>query len=151
MNRFLRTQPRQMLKSWYALFFQLPYLPEILLRLNHWHFLMAAMPKSLTQAERQRYRDAWDQPGAMTAMLNWYRSSLRLSGNQFDSTAIQVPTLILWGRQDRYLSYEMAQASLLLCEKGNLVTFEDSSHWVLQDQAQAVSQRLAAFFGSQEY
>jgi len=59
MRDYLRTHPRQMLKSWYALFFQIPKLPEQVVRLNNWQFLISAMPEDFTQVERDRYRVAW--------------------------------------------------------------------------------------------
>ncbi|GAH29383.1 unnamed protein product, partial [marine sediment metagenome] len=44
------------------------------------------------------------------------------------------PTLILWGKQDPHISYEMAQLSEAVCENGQLITFEEASHWVHQDE-----------------
>jgi pimeloyl-ACP methyl ester carboxylesterase len=146
MKRFLRTRPIQMLKSWYALFFQIPALPERILQAGNWRSLMAAMPASLIKSQRQRYRKSWSQPGAITAMLNWYRATLRSLGSSQLSPRIRVPTLILWGQKDPYLSYAMAQASLGLCEIGRLVDFENAGHWVLYDEAKAVNQHLIAHF-----
>ncbi|GAG97208.1 unnamed protein product [marine sediment metagenome] len=80
MRNYMRTHLSQMLKSWYAVFFQLPGLPERLVKVNNWQFLISAMPDDLTTKERNRYRKAWAQPDAMTSMINWYRASLR----QFD-------------------------------------------------------------------
>jgi pimeloyl-ACP methyl ester carboxylesterase len=36
MQKFLRNHPSQMLKSWYAFFFQLAGLPERFVRLKNW-------------------------------------------------------------------------------------------------------------------
>jgi len=74
MRRYVRSHPSQMLKSWYAFFFQIPALPERIVRVGNWRMLMAAMPEALSQEERDCYRGAWAQPGAMTGMINWYRS-----------------------------------------------------------------------------
>jgi len=146
MGRFLRTRPSQMLKSWYALFFQLPRLPEWFVQLGDWRFLIAAMPEDLTSEARDRYRQAWSQPNAMSSMINWYRASLRQSGASASSPIIQVPTLVLWGKQDPHLSHEMAQPSVDLCENGRLVTFEDATHWVMQDKPAEVNQQLIQHF-----
>ena len=72
----LRTYPAQMLKSWYAFLFQIPSLPERAVRANNWRFLISATPADLTAEERDRYRKAWSQPGAVTGMINWYRTFL---------------------------------------------------------------------------
>jgi pimeloyl-ACP methyl ester carboxylesterase len=108
--------------------------------------LMAAMPKTLSPSDRTRYRTAWSQPGAITSMIHWYRASLRNLDKSTLSPVIKVPTLILWGRHDPYLSYEMAPLSLGFCELGRLETFEDATHWVLFDQPQETSQFLIDHF-----
>jgi pimeloyl-ACP methyl ester carboxylesterase len=59
---------------------------------------------------------------------------------------IRVPTLMLWGAQDIALSREMAQPSLDLCDQGRLIFFENSSHWVQHDEAEAVNKYLVEFF-----
>ena len=149
MKTYLRTHPSQMLKSWYAFFFQLPRLPEFIIKTNKWKMLIAAMPKNLNADERNRYRKAWAQPGAMTGMINWYRASLRQMRKSNAASHIQVPTLVLWGQQDPHLSYEMAELSVDLCEVGRLVTFEDSTHWVMHDKPSEVSHLLIEHFRSE--
>jgi len=146
MGSCLRSHPKQMLKSWYAFFFQIPKLPEWAVRLNNWRFLISAMPVDFTEEERNRYRQAWGQPGAMTGMINWYRASLRGMGKSVGSNKIQVPTLILWGKQDPHISYEMAALSVDMCEEGRLVTFEKSTHWVLYDEPSATSKYIVRHF-----
>jgi len=146
MQNYLRTHPMQMLKSWYAFFFQLPRLPEWVVRRNKWWFLISAMPDDLTPEEQNRYREAWGQPGAMTAMINWYRSMIRRSQPSRMPIKVSMPTLILWGKQDRHISYEMALLSVELCENGRLITFEEATHWVMQDKPKEVSQQIIEHF-----
>jgi pimeloyl-ACP methyl ester carboxylesterase len=147
MQSYLRSKFSQLLKSWYAIFFQIPWLPEQLVRANSWQFLIRAMAKSLTNEERDRYRAAWAHPGAITAMINWYRATMRAMGKSGLSPEIQVPTLIIWGQQDPHLSYQMAPLSLEYCLDGRLETFEDATHWVLQDKAEEVSKLMIKHFG----
>ena len=149
MDSYLRTHPNQMMKSWYAFFFQIPGLPEWAVKLNNWNFLISAMPDDFTEEERDRYRKAWNQPGAMTGMINWYRATMRRLGQSTVSPKIQVPTLILWGRQDPHISYEMAPLSVELCEDGRLITFEDATHWVLHDEPEATSKHLIRHFSNE--
>jgi pimeloyl-ACP methyl ester carboxylesterase len=146
MRNYLRTHPSQMLKSWYAFFFQLPGLPERMVRAHNWQFLIAAMPDDLTAKERDRYRKTWAQADAMTSMINWYRAALGQLRKSTISSRIQVPTLVLWGQQDPHLSYEMAPLSVDLCENGRLVTFKDATHWVMHDEPRRVSQLLMEHF-----
>src|ERR1700726_2242279 len=76
--------PGQLRRSWYFFFFDLPDLPETVLRANNWssfrHFLDDANP-AYRPEEIERYIEAWSQPGAATAMINYYRSSVRTSPN----------------------------------------------------------------------
>lgn len=146
MSSYLRTHIKQMLKSWYAIFFQIPGLPEWIVKLNNWRFLISAMPNDLSEEERDRYRTAWNQPGAMTGMMNWYRAFFRLPKKTTQFSKIQVPTLILWGKQDPHLSYEMANLSVKLCDNGHLITFENATHWVLHDEHESVSKHILEFF-----
>ena len=146
MSGYLRSNFSQLLKSWYAIFFQIPWLPEKMVRANNWGFLIRALPKRLSETVRDRYRKAWSQPGAITAMINWYRASIRNMGKSGLAPQVDLPTLIIWGQQDPHLSYEMALLSLEHCTDGRLETFEDATHWVMQDKPEEVNQLMLEFF-----
>ncbi len=148
MRTFLRTSLAQMRRSWYMLFFQLPGLPECVAKANNWRFLMSAMPADLTDQQRTHYRDAWSQTNATTSMINWYRGALRSSQRATSRTEITVPTLILWGKQDPHLSYQMARTSTEHSENARLVTFEDATHWVMHDKPKEVSRLLIEHFSA---
>jgi pimeloyl-ACP methyl ester carboxylesterase len=57
-----------------------------------------------------------------------------------------VPTLLLWGRKDRFLGQEMAQPSIDLCDDGRLEFFDDASHWIQHEEPERVNRRLIEFF-----
>jgi pimeloyl-ACP methyl ester carboxylesterase len=143
---YLKTHPAQMLKSWYAMFFQVPDLPERFVKGANWKFLIEAMPNYWGEAQYNRYRDTWNQPGAITAMINWYRATFGRRGSPRKSNTVQPPTLIIWGKKDPHLSYQMAPLSLEFCQDGELVYFEDASHWVQHDKGPEVSQLLIDHF-----
>jgi pimeloyl-ACP methyl ester carboxylesterase len=58
---------------------------------------------------------------------------------------VHVPTLVLWGKQDVALSYEMAEESMKLCDDGKLIFFEQATHWVQHDEAEAINKALITF------
>jgi pimeloyl-ACP methyl ester carboxylesterase len=60
---YLRIHPAQILKSWYAGFFQIPYLPEIFSRAGNWRFLSRAMPGYWTEVQRDRYGPGRERSG----------------------------------------------------------------------------------------
>jgi pimeloyl-ACP methyl ester carboxylesterase len=148
MRRALRRRPEQLLRSWYVFFVQLPWLPEALLRLGRW----AALRGALTGSSRPGtfdgtlpfYSRAWSQPGALTAALNWYRAAARHPPSAPKPLRVRVPTLILWGERDRFLSRRLAQPSLALCDAGELV-FLDATHWVQHEEAERVNALMLEF------
>ena len=151
MKQFLLKSWEQRKKSWYILFFQLPFLPEFLLSVRNYR----NFKKVLTVTSRRdtfpeetisHYVNAWKHPGAITAMINWYRATFRNLGSSTGPVRVQVPTLIVWGKHDPYLSYEMAPRSAELCADGHLETFEEATHWVLHDEAEAVSRLMIDHF-----
>lgn len=148
MKRFLMRWPKQMLKSWYIGFFQIPFLPEKLLSRNNFRLLEQGMRRSakegtFTDEDMLRYKHAWRQPGALKAMINWYRAAL--SGTLKLDQHISTPTLLIWGKQDLFLSHEMAQASIEKCEQGRLEMIPDATHWVQHEKAELVNRLILEF------
>ncbi len=153
MRRFLLRDFEQMRRSLYAMFFQLPWLPEFILRLGHWSGASLAMRRSanpdvITDEDLEKYKAAWSQPGAMTAMLNWYRAALRYRPQITNDMQVHVPTLMLWGVKDVALTYRMARPSLDYCDEGNLIFFPNASHWVQYEEADEVNRHLLNFISS---
>ncbi len=143
---YLKSHPTQMLKSWYAMFFQIPGLPERFVKGGNWKFLISALPGYWEEENYNRYRKAWSQPGAITAMINWYRATFGGPSSTRVNNAVQVPTLIIWGKGDPHLSHQMAPLSLEYCQDGDLIYFEDATHWVQHDKSAEVSQLLIDHF-----
>ncbi len=146
----LRNNPAQRRRSWYFLFYQIPWLPEFMSRLNNWHRLTralrdSALPGTFSDEDLNLYREAWSRPGAITAMINWYRAYVRHSRGEPPRVSIKPPTLLIWGAKDRFLGRELAQASIDTCEDGRLVFLEEATHWVHLDRPDAVNEQLLEF------
>lgn len=146
-KRFLKRDFEQMRRSLYALFFQIPWLPETLLRMGNWHLAASGIcrsgrPNAFTDEDIEKYKEAWSQPGAMTAMLNWYRAAVSYQPEITNGMGVKVRTLILWGVQDFALSRRMARPSLDYCEDGNLIFFPEATHWVQREEADEVNRHL---------
>lgn len=151
MVRTLSRSLDQLRRSWYMFFFQIPFLPEAILRNNDCEYLVKGLtfgsqPGSFTRDDIEIYQQAWWRRDAITSMLNWYRAALQMPPNLSSDQRIHIPTLILWGAQDVALSRTMAQPSLDMCDEGKLVFFESSSHWVQHDSAESVNKHLLEFF-----
>ena len=147
---FLRRNPTQLLRSYYVALFQLPGLPERLLAAGDYLALRRALqgtsrPGTFTDEDLARYREAWSQPGSITAMLNWYRALVQRRTPR--AGRISAPTHIFWGRRDVALAPGLAEASLGMCDDGRITWFGDASHWVVQEEHRAVSTGLVSFLG----
>jgi pimeloyl-ACP methyl ester carboxylesterase len=150
MRRFLLRDFEQIRRSWYVFFFQLPWLPEAGMRRDHWRGAELALRGSgkvhtFTNEDIEKYKEAWSQPGAMTAMLNWYRAVIQHMPKLPEDPRIKVPTLMMWGMKDFALSHRMARPSMDYVEEGNLIFFPEATHWVQRDAAEEVNHYLLDF------
>jgi epoxide hydrolase 4 len=150
MRRYLMKNRRQLRKSWYMFFFQLPYLPEAFLSASNFRRGIASLagssrPGTFSEDDLAQYPAAWSQPGALTAMINWYRAAFRCPAT-FPDRMVRVPTRILWGVRDRFLMAEMAQDSLRYCTQAELITFPEATHWLQHEESTRVSELLIDFF-----
>jgi pimeloyl-ACP methyl ester carboxylesterase len=150
MKRFLQRDLEQMRRSLYALYFQLPWLPETIMSIGNYRVTALGMRRSgkhnaFTEEDIEKYKEAWSQPGAVTAMLNWYRAALRYPPEITNGMRVQIPALILWGVKDFALSRRMARPSLDYCDDGRLIFFPDATHWVQREEADEVNRHLLEF------
>jgi len=151
-QRNLQGNPAQMLKSWYFLFFQLPWLPETLARRGNWEGVAQVLrassrPGAFSDEDLARYRPAWSQPGAYCAMVNWYRAIVQHRPRLPDNRRVAVPTEIIWGARDRFLEAGMAKQSLEFCDQGHLTLLPQATHWVQHEEPDLVNERLLTLLG----
>ena len=99
----------------------------------------------MTAQKRAAYLDAWSQPGALTAMLNWYRAAFRYSTPAPRNERILPPTLILWGVRDKFIGREGALRSADLCDLGELVFYDQATHWLPLEEYPDVNERIVEF------
>ena len=149
MTAYMLRAPSQILRSAYMAAFQLPAIPEALLRMGDGALLARVLrrssrPGTFPPAELDRLRASWNAPGAMTAMLNWYRA-LGLKPGSSSAHRVHAPTLVLWGARDAFLQRGLAQASAAFCDRPQLRMLEDAGHWVQREAPQAVDAALTAF------
>jgi epoxide hydrolase 4 len=147
----MESDPEQRRKSAYVKLFRIPWLPEFAIRRKNFEALAAAVtatarPGTVSAADLARYREAWSQKGAIRGGLNWYRAILRRRFPYWNQIRISVPVLAIWGMNDVYGDLALAEQSVALCDKGNLVRLGNATHWALQDEPEKVNDLLAAFF-----
>jgi pimeloyl-ACP methyl ester carboxylesterase len=156
MERALRTW-RQLRRSWYILFFQIPRLPEMLLRAQDYRAIRDAFRNMAIDKSRfpdevlQVYRDNAARPGALTAMLNYYRALVRGGGRQraLGYPTIDTPTLLLWGEADSALGKETTYGTERYVPNLTLRYLPNVSHWVQQEAPETVNAMLEAWLTDQ--
>lgn len=147
----LRTNFRQMLRSWYILLFQLPSLPEFLCKVNDYRsiasvFTELAVDKTAVSPEDiKAYKEAAAKPGALTAMLNYYRSNFRLIFQQREWEILQVPTLMIWGENDTALGKDLTYGTQEYVKNFQIHYIPECSHWVQQEQPELVNRYIRDF------
>jgi pimeloyl-ACP methyl ester carboxylesterase len=150
---------QQRRKSWYALFFQLPWIPEWLFGARGCRAVGEAMRSTSVHPERfpdealAVFRNAASEPGALTGMLNYYRAFVRGGGwkrqRELGAGIIATPTLLIWGEQDVALSLETTVGTEAWVENFTAEFLPDASHWVQQDVPDAVDAILTAWLPAQ--
>ncbi len=125
----------------------------------------AADPRWLTSDLLARYREAWTQPGALEASLNFYRASpLRPAGSplgghpptpeepgpaalQLDPAdfTVRVPTLVIWGERDTALLPGLLDGLEALVPDLTVKRIADGSHWVIHERPDEVSRLIREF------
>jgi epoxide hydrolase 4 len=144
------SSPAQLMRSWYMFFFQLPYLPEYFWRANDYRRIERGLRGWAVHQEHIKDEDvralqrSAAEPGALSGMLNWYRAMpfafKRMKERGLPK--IRVPTLFIWGEQDRALGKELSFGTERFVESLTLRYIPDASHWVQQDTPEQVNALL---------
>ncbi len=139
-------------KSWYAAFFQLPWLPEKLLS------RAGGRPAAALIRDTCVRRDAFSRdtlaviaanaarPGGMRAMIDWYREAGRDMMRATDlDRPIDVPTLVIWGEKDVALDITCLNGTERYVRDLRVERLPDASHWVQNDAPEMVNALLTEF------
>jgi len=143
---------QQQLRSWYMLFFQLPWLPEFVLQADNYKLIgqlfigTTAHPNAFPPADVEAYKQAAAKPGALTAMLNYYRANLlKPAWDHRDWTVLPMPTLIIWGEADQALGKELTYGTELYAADLTVRYLPQASHWVAQEEPELVNHYMREF------
>ena len=154
---FLREikRPTQFVKSWYIFLFQLPILPEVLLRFGQGRAVGELIRRTSRDPSRfpdeaiDVYRSNAMRPGGLTAMLNWYRALIRGGGwrrlVRASFPKIEIPTLFLWGDADIALSIRATAGTEEYVSNLVFRVLPGVSHWVQQEAPEAINAMLEAW------
>ncbi|OYR80357.1 alpha/beta hydrolase [Halorubrum ezzemoulense] len=141
---------RQIARSWYVWFYQVPRLPEWLLERNDMDNMVdtleiSSKPGTFDEETIERYKAAWRHTG-IRPRINWYRG-FRRSGRPSGETVSQ-PTLICWGEDDVGLVPSMAAKSVEKCADGEVRMFSNASHWVHHERKEVTEELIRHLTGN---
>jgi pimeloyl-ACP methyl ester carboxylesterase len=139
--RGLRTL-RQLRKSWYMFFFQLPFLAE--------RFMTDRRLRVIFKYTTERKGAYGDEEIAIlveamrdrSGPVNYYRAAARYPQRL---VPIEAPVLVIWGEKDRFLGAELAEPSPRWVPHARVERIPEASHWVQADAPERVNELLLAF------
>ncbi len=145
---------RQFLRSWYTFYFQIPWLPETLIRLLLKSFLRFAFQhyaknkNAFTDADINRYAEALRKPYSIAAGIHYYRAANnRLNTRGMKPVKqIESPALLIWALNDHALDISMTKNHPPLFKNYFEIKFiPHCSHWVQNDRPDTVNEMLGEF------
>lgn len=150
-----RLWPRQLFALTYVLLFQVPGLAERALsadghrRIDQAFLSMAVNPARFPEEVLRAYREAAAQPGALRAMLSYYRAYVSGGGALRElrrgTPVVETPTLMIWGEQDTALLKESTIGTERFVADLTVRYLPEASHWVQQEAPEAVNAILTAW------
>ena len=149
-RREIRENPAQQQKSWYMAAFQLPWLPELLLGQSPLATTDLFFRKGAVNQEAYSSYDlhglavSMSQPGALTAMLNWYRAPLR-NWSSSQTRQIDTPTLLIWAEQDIALGKSLTYGLDQWVTHLKIHYIPNCGHWVQNEAPDEVNAQLLEF------
>jgi epoxide hydrolase 4 len=149
------TRSTQALRSWYAGFFQLPVLPETALSIGDYAMVERVLRNepvregAFTDEDIRLYKEALDQPGALTSTVNYYRAAAQRQSDllELGERPIEAPTLLIWGEKDPYLVGSLTENLEPWVPKIRVERLP-ASHWVPVDAPDEVNRLLIEFLRS---
>lgn len=152
-RREIRRLP-QLLRAWYVGFFQLPVLPEALLGARDAAAVVELLkvgvgrPDVLAETDFGVYREALRQPGALSAMLDWYRAAARGLASDAPETRpgpVLARTLVIWGERDPALSLRLLEGLERWAPDARIERMPGVGHFPHQQAHERVNELLLEF------
>jgi pimeloyl-ACP methyl ester carboxylesterase len=138
---------RQLARSWYMLAFQIPRLPEWVLRAAGPERTVAGLERNgLDGGSARRYALRMVDPEAIAGPINWYRALPLDLGHP--TPAVACPTLMVWGEGDRYVTLAaVKRARRYVTGPYRLECLPGASHWLPSAAAEVVAPMVVEHIG----
>ena len=110
-----------------------------------WNVLAADKTRSLPEADRNAYTEAYSKPGRMRAAWAYFASWPQLAKDfaKLSQTKLTMPVLSIGG--EKSLGNELAAQMKLVATDVTVVVLKDTGHWILEERPKETSQALTKF------
>jgi pimeloyl-ACP methyl ester carboxylesterase len=110
-----------------------------------WNVFAADKTRSIPEADRKAYTEAYSRPGRMRAGWAYFASWPQLAKDfaQLSQTKLTMPVLVIGG--EKSLGNELAQQMKLVASDVTIVVLKDTGHWVLEERPKETTDALVKF------
>jgi len=155
--RHLTNNPAQRRRSYYMFLFQLPLLPEAVIRARDYYFIERVFrgwsidKSAFSDRDIAMFKEAAAKPGALTGGINYYRAAFRQflrnpRQKEGEQAKVRCPTLVIWGEEDKALGKELTYDFHHAVDGPLEIAYiPDCSHWMQQEQPQKVNEYMLGF------
>jgi pimeloyl-ACP methyl ester carboxylesterase len=116
-----------------------------------WVLDIPTIPGEVESAYVAASVEAWSRPGALTGALNWYRANdFGPLGRAAEGvpTEVEVPALVIWGRDDRALLPHLALQHRDIAKRLTVHVLEGAGHWTARERPDEVNALIDAHCSS---
>jgi len=110
-----------------------------------WDDLAADKNRSLPEADRKAYIDAYSRPGRMRAAWQYFVSWPQTAKDfaELSRTKLTMPVLSIGG--EKSLGKELAQQMRLVATDVTVIVLPDTGHWILEERPKETTDALVKF------
>jgi pimeloyl-ACP methyl ester carboxylesterase len=110
-----------------------------------WNVFAADKTRSIPEAERRAYTEAYSKPGRMRAAWAYFASWPQLAKDfaQLSQTKLTMPVLSIGG--DKSLGNELAAQMKLVADNVTVIVLKDTGHWILEERPKETTEALVRF------
>jgi pimeloyl-ACP methyl ester carboxylesterase len=110
-----------------------------------WNVLAADKTRSIPEADRKAYTEAYAKPGRMRAAWTYFASWPQLAKDfaQLSQTKLTMPVLSIGG--DKSLGNELAAQMKLVADNVTVIVLPNTGHWILEEKPKETTDALVNF------
>lgn len=151
-KKALKTNLKQLMKSWYIFFFQIPYVPEVILKsfsksmLANFFRSSSVNKETFSNDDIEMYYENLQKPGVLKSAINYYRAIFQSSSQSHGQVQIDIPTLLIWGERDVALTKELTLGMERYFKQPIRIRYlPEAGHWVNEEVPDKINALILEF------